>query len=234
MQFENRFAGRRAVVTGGASGIGLAVAERLAAEGARVMIWDRDAAATDRFVEADPRIRGGAVVDLADPEAVRSAVDATVERLGGIDVLVCSAAITGPNTVAWEYPVEAWKNVFDINVHGLFYANRACVPHMMRGKYGRIVNIASIAGKEGNPNMIPYSASKAGVIGFTKALAKEVTGYNILVNAVTPGVSEPGSWIRSLPSRSSTWSAAFPWAGRHSPRKSPPSSISWPARKAAL
>jgi 2-dehydro-3-deoxy-L-rhamnonate dehydrogenase (NAD+) len=186
MQFENRFAGRRAVVTGGASGIGLAVAVRLAAEGARVMIWDRDAVATDRFVEADPRARGGTAVDLADPEAVQSAADTTAERLGGIDVLVCSAAITGPNTVAWEYPVEAWKNVFDINVHGLFYANRACVPHMMRGNYGRIVNIASIAGKEGNPNASAYSASKAAVIGFTKSLGKELAKHPITVNCVTP------------------------------------------------
>jgi NAD(P)-dependent dehydrogenase (short-subunit alcohol dehydrogenase family) len=179
-----RFGGRRAVVTGGASGIGWAVTERLAQEGASVSVWDRAAP------PASAAIAGGLVssiaLDLADAAAVSDAATRTVDSLGGIDILVCSAGITGPNTTLWDYPVEDWKKVFDINVHGLFYCNRAVVPHMLAQDYGRIVNIASIAGKEGNPNASAYSASKAAVIGLTKSLGKELAKTNITVNAVTP------------------------------------------------
>jgi len=151
------FAGRRAVVTGGAAGIGLAVASRLAASGAKVAIWDRDEAA---LAEAAKKV-GGALaqaLDVTDDRAVDEAARTATERLGGIDVCVCSAGITGPNTTTWEYPVDAWRRVFDVNVHGLFYCNRAVVPIMRKGGYGRIVNIASVAGKEGNPNAPAYSA----------------------------------------------------------------------------
>lgn len=179
-----RFSGRRAIVTGGAAGIGKTVAERLAAEGAAVMVWDRDADAVTAMTTGSDM--AGIALDVADDVAVENAANATAEQFGGIDVLVCSAGITGPNTTTWDYPVEAWRQVFDVNLHGVFYANRACVPAMRAGGYGRIVNIASIAGKEGNPNASAYSASKAAVIGLTKSLGKELAKDNITVNCVTP------------------------------------------------
>ena len=177
---------RRAVVTGGAAGIGLAIAERLAASGARVALWDRDQAALEM---ARNRLGEQTVVmevDVADNDAVERAARAAEAALGGIDVLVCSAGVTGPNTTTWEYPVDAWRQVFDVNVHGLFYCNRAVVPIMRKTGYGRIVNIASVAGKEGNPNAPAYSASKAAVIGLTKSLGKELAKTDIRVNCVTP------------------------------------------------
>ncbi len=181
---EGRFAGRRAVVTGGASGIGRAVVERLTAEGGRVAIWDRNAAAAEESAAA---VGGVAVaVDIADWAAVEAATAKTVAALGGIDVLVCSAGITGPTVPVVDFPVDAFREVFDINVFGLFHCNKAVVPVMRKGGYGRIVNIASVAGKEGNPNASAYSASKAAVIGLTKSLAKELAGEGILVNSVTP------------------------------------------------
>lgn len=183
--YEGRFTGRNAVVTGGASGIGLTVARRLQAEGAKVAIWDR--AASPASGEAGAVIGAHAIqLDIAEASAVERAAGATVEVLGGIDILICSAAITGPNVTTWEYPIEDWRRVFDINVHGLFFCNRAVVPQMLRQGYGRIVNIASIAGKEGNPNASAYSASKAAVIGLTKSLGKELAKSKITVNAVTP------------------------------------------------
>jgi 3-oxoacyl-[acyl-carrier protein] reductase len=180
------FEGRCAVITGGAAGIGLATAGRLAQGGARVALWDRDPEAVARAASG---LGGGAVaqtVDVADPQAVARATDATIAAFGRIDVLVCSAGVTGPNVVAWDYPVEDWRRVFDVNVHGLFYCNRAVVPHMQRNDYGRIVNIASVAGKEGNPNASAYSAWKAAVIGFTKSLGKELAKTGVRVNCVTP------------------------------------------------
>ena len=180
------FRNRRAVVTGGAAGIGLAVAQRLAASGAQVALWDRD----DRALASANEKLGGAaitqVVDVTDANAVDRAAKAVSHQLGGVDVLVCSAGITGPNTTTWEYPVEAWRQVFDVNVHGLFYCNRSLVPVMREADYGRIVNIASVAGKEGNPNAPAYSASKAAVIGLTKSLGKELATTGIRVNCVTP------------------------------------------------
>ena len=173
-----RFANRRAVITGGASGIGAGIAARLAAEGAQVAVWDLNpAGVTAAHVET---------LDVTDPDAVQRAADATAAALGGIDILVASAGITGPNAPVWEYPVEAWKQVMEINVNGVFYSNRAVEPHMLRGGYGRIVNIASVAGKEGNPNASAYSASKAAVIGLTKSLGKELAKSEIRVNCVTP------------------------------------------------
>ncbi len=182
--FPERFAGQQAVVTGGAAGIGLAVALRLAEEGAKVMLWDRDPAALEAAT-ADGRLHG-LELDLTDAEAVERAAADTVARLGGLSVLVCSAGITGPNATTWDYPIDAWKKVFDVNVNGVFYANRACVPHMIAAGYGRIVNIASVAGKEGNPQAPAYSASKAAVIGLTKSLGKELAKHPITVNCVTP------------------------------------------------
>jgi NAD(P)-dependent dehydrogenase (short-subunit alcohol dehydrogenase family) len=183
---ELDFRDRSAVVTGGAAGIGLAVARRLAASGARVAIWDRDRAALESAIASLPQGARGEPVDVADPRSVERAAQATDAAFGRIDVLVCSAGITGPNKSTWEYPIEDWKRVYDVNVHGLFYCNRAVVPVMQRHDYGRIVNIASVAGKEGNPNAPAYSSSKAAVIGLTKSLGKELARTGIRVNCVTP------------------------------------------------
>jgi 3-oxoacyl-[acyl-carrier protein] reductase len=180
------FRNRRAVVTGGAAGIGLAVAQRLAGSGARVAVWDRDPAA---LAAAHAALGGGALaatIDVTNSEAVERAARETAGAFGGVDVLVCSAGITGPNAVTWDYPVDAWRDVFDVNVHGIFHCVRALVPVMRSGGYGRIVNIASVAGKEGNPNASAYSASKAAVIGLTKSLGKELAKTAIRVNCVTP------------------------------------------------
>jgi NAD(P)-dependent dehydrogenase (short-subunit alcohol dehydrogenase family) len=180
------FGSRTAVVTGGAGGIGLAIAQRLGSSGAAVALWDRDATALAKARSA----MGGATImqalDVVDADAVERAAAATAKSLGKIDILVCSAGITGPNATTWEYPVDAWRLVIDVNLNGLFYCNRAVVPFMLKNDYGRIVNIASVAGKEGNANAPAYSTSKAGVIGLTKSLGKELAKTGIRVNCVTP------------------------------------------------
>jgi 2-dehydro-3-deoxy-L-rhamnonate dehydrogenase (NAD+) len=186
MIYQGRFAGRRAVITGGASGIGLGVGTRLAAEGATVCLWDVNQEALDRAVGAIGAASFGVKVNIADWDEVERAAKEAASRLGGIDVLVASAAITGPNATLWEYPVDKWRQVIDVNVNGMFHCNRSVVPHMLAGGYGRIVNVASVAGKEGNPNASAYSCSKAAVIGLTKSLGKELATKNITVNAVTP------------------------------------------------
>jgi 3-oxoacyl-[acyl-carrier protein] reductase len=176
--------GRHAVVTGGASGIGLAIAQRFAASGATVTIWDRDAAAARKAASA---LAGHAVaVDVCDDAAVARAVAQTLAAAPAIDILVNNAGITGPNVKLWDYPVEDWGAVFAVNVHGVFHCCRAIVPAMRTHDYGRIVNIASVAGKEGNPNASAYSASKAAVIALTKSLGKELADTGIRVNCVTP------------------------------------------------
>jgi 3-oxoacyl-[acyl-carrier protein] reductase len=180
------FGNRTAVVTGGAAGIGLAVARRLAASGARVALWDRDDAALAKARAGVAGIAFTSALDISDADAVARATAATEEALGRIDVLVCSAGITGPNATTWQYPPEAWRQVIDVNLNGLFYCNRWVVPAMLKNDYGRIVNIASVAGKEGNPNAPAYSASKAAVIGLTKSLGKELAKTGIRVNCVTP------------------------------------------------
>ena len=183
--------GRNAVVTGGAAGIGFAIARRLAESGARVSLWDRDAAALAKAAVA----LGGAhtaPLDVADETQVQAALGATLKTLRKVDILVCSAGITGPNLPTKDYPVDAWKQVLDINLTGVFLCNKTVVPHMMENNFGRIVNIASIAGKEGNPNASAYSASKAGVISLTKSLGKEVAKTGIRVNCVTPAAVKTG------------------------------------------
>jgi len=177
----DRFEGCTAVITGGASGIGAGIAARLSAEGARLSLWDVDEAGLARS-NAAHTVR----LDVTDPEAVHRAAADAVATLGKIDILVTSAGITGPNVSTWDYPVAAWDRVIDVNLKGVFYSNRAVVPFMQAQNSGRIVNIASIAGKEGNPNASAYSASKAGVIGLTKSLGKELAGTGIRVNCVTP------------------------------------------------
>jgi 2-dehydro-3-deoxy-L-rhamnonate dehydrogenase (NAD+) len=181
-----RFSGHSAVVTGGASGIGLGVARRLALEGAKLSLWDRDATRLAEAVASLGAAAHSVTLDLVDPAAVERAAHATAKAQGGIDILVASAGITGPNTTLADYPVDDWKHVFDVNVHALFYCNKAVIPFMRAKEYGRIVNIASVAGKEGNPNASAYSASKAAVIGLTKSLGKELAATGIRVNCVTP------------------------------------------------
>jgi 3-oxoacyl-[acyl-carrier protein] reductase len=176
-----RFTGRTAVITGGVSGIGAGIAARLAAEGARLSLWDMDEARLAKSGAAHT-----VTLDVTDPDAVHRAASATAAALGTIDILVTSAGITGPNLPTWEYPVAAWDKVIDVNLKGVFYCNRAVVPFMRTQNSGRIVNIASIAGKDGNPNASAYSASKAGVIGLTKSLGKELADTGIRVNCVTP------------------------------------------------
>lgn len=177
---------RTAVITGGAAGIGLAIAQRLIASGGRVSLWDHDANALAKAKTTLDSRSDTQLVDVADPASVSAAIQATAKTLGRIDALVCSAGIAGPNATTWEYPVDAWRQVMAVNVDGVFLCNRAVVPLMMQRDYGRIVNIASIAGKEGNPNASAYSASKAAVIGLTKSLGKELAKTGIRVNCVTP------------------------------------------------
>ena len=186
MSESARFKGRVAVVTGGASGIGLGVARRLAAEGARLALWDRDTTGLKRAAAELGDKAYQVALDLTDAACVDKAARDTVAELGGIDILVASAGITGPNTTLAEYPVDEWKRVFDVNVHALFYCNKAVLGPMRAKDYGRIVNIASVAGKEGNPNASAYSASKAAVMGLTKSLGKELSKTGIRVNCVTP------------------------------------------------
>ena len=188
--FGGRFAGRTAIVTGGASGLGCAVAKRIVAEGGEVSLWDLNPTA---LAEAQAEIDGAHTValDVSDQVAVERAAAEAHAALGGrVDVLVCSAGITGATVPVHEFPVDSWLRVMDINLNGLFYCNRAVVPLMLASGYGRIVNVASVAGKEGNPNASAYSASKAGVIGFTKSLGKELAGKGIIANTLTPATFE--------------------------------------------
>lgn len=186
--FGGRFAGRGAIITGGASGLGYAVAERIIAEGGKVSLWDMNGG----LEEARERLGGvhGVSLDVADEAAVVRAAQESVEALGGIDILVCSAGITGATAPVHEYPLDSWRRVVEVNLNGLFYCNRAIVPFMLERGYGRIVNVASVAGKEGNPNASAYSATKAGVIGLTKSLGKELAGKGVIANALTPATFE--------------------------------------------
>ena len=185
------FNGQRAAVTGAAEGIGRAIAERLLASGAAVALWDLN---PDRLGETRDALaeRGsvhGVTVDVTDAASVEAAVADTEAALGGIDVLVNNAGIAGPNAVTWEYPLEDWQQVMAVDLNGVFHCCRAVLPGMIERNYGRVVNIASIAGKEGNPNASAYSAAKAGVIALTKSLGKELASYDIAVNCVTPAAA---------------------------------------------
>jgi 3-oxoacyl-[acyl-carrier protein] reductase len=180
--------GRRAAVTGGAQGIGRAIAGRLANSGARVTIWDRDLALAE---SAAAKLGGLAVAcDVADFDAVVEAERRTVEAFGGIDILVNNAGIAGANAPLADYPVDEWRRVLAIDLDGVFHGCKAVVPGMIARGYGRIVNVASIAGKEGNPNAAAYSAAKAGVIALTKSLGKELAGHDIAVNCITPAAAK--------------------------------------------
>jgi 3-oxoacyl-[acyl-carrier protein] reductase len=180
------FDGRHAIVTGGAAGLGFAIAQRLVASGGSVTLWDRDLASGRQAAE---RLGGGnsfVQVDVTDETSVHDALQSTVRRSQRVDALVNSAGITGPNTKVWEYPPNEWRQVIEVNLNGLFLCCRAVVPVMRRADYGRIVNIASVAGKDGNPNASAYSASKAAVMALTKSLGKELADTGIRVNCVTP------------------------------------------------
>jgi 3-oxoacyl-[acyl-carrier protein] reductase len=182
---------RHAVVTGGAQGIGFSIARRLLASGATVSLWDRDSDVLGSALEqlGKPESVSAQLVDVSHSDSVEAAARATVEKHGRVDILVANAGIAGPNHKTWEYPIDAWKQVIDINLVGVFLCCHAIVPIMLRQNYGRIVNVASIAGKEGNPNASAYSASKAGVIALTKSLGKETAGQNIAVNCITPAAA---------------------------------------------
>lgn len=183
--YPGRFSGRSAIITGGASGLGLAVAQRIAAEGGKVSLWDLNTGTLEAACNQVPGAHSMAL-DVSKPEAVEAAFAESLKVLGKIDILVNSAGITGATHTVIGYPIDSWRKVFDINVHGLFYCCRTIAPHMVENGYGRIVNVSSVAGKEGNPNASSYSASKAAVLGFTKSLGKELATQGVMVNAVTP------------------------------------------------
>jgi NAD(P)-dependent dehydrogenase (short-subunit alcohol dehydrogenase family) len=184
------FAGRNAIVTGGAQGIGLAIVERLVDSGARVRIWDRDHKLLGQTVTRLGSKVSGEAIDVTDAEAIVRGTKSALEALGKIDVLVNNAGIAGMTKPVVEYPVDEWRRVIDIDLTGPFLCCRAVVPHMVKAGYGRIVNIASIAGKEGNPNAAAYGAAKGGLIAFTKSLGKELAQSGVLVNCVTPAAAQ--------------------------------------------
>jgi NAD(P)-dependent dehydrogenase (short-subunit alcohol dehydrogenase family) len=186
MYSMQRYLGTGAIITGGASGIGLRTAERMVAEGGQVSLWDVDEGKLDAARTSLGKAAFVTRLDITDPAAVERAAKEAEGAMGRVDALVCSAGVAGLNAMVVDYPIDEWKRVFDINVNGLFYCNRYVAPLMKARGYGRIVNVASIAGKEGNPTASAYSASKAAVIGLTKSLGKELAKDGVAVNAITP------------------------------------------------
>ena len=183
---------RKAVITGGAQGIGLAIAERLLYSGATICIWDREEnllKGTSVSLSSKGTVHPVAM-DVTDLESVKNAAKSTEELLGAIEIMVCNAGIAGPTAKTWEYPPEEWQQVIDIDLTGVFNCLHVVSPIMIDQNYGRIVNVASVAGKDGNPNAAPYSAAKAGVIALTKSLGKELASYDIAVNCITPAAAK--------------------------------------------
>lgn len=178
-----------AIVTGGVQGIGFAIAKRMIDSGARVRLWDIDAGLLETAAKSLGERCSAAMVDITDFEACRAGAESVVEDMGKLSVLANSAGISGKNATVADYPIDEWQRVIELNLNGTFYTNKAVVPHMQANGYGRIVNVASVAGKEGNPNASAYSASKAGVIGFTKSLGKELAELDIAVNCITPAAA---------------------------------------------
>ena len=177
-----------AVITGGAQGFGYSMVERFSKSGAKVVIWDKDEELLKSLTL--PENVNYELVDITSYDSVQKSTIATLDKNNKIDILINNAGIAGPSFKTWEYPIDQWQNVIDIDLTGLFYCCKSIVPHMIKANYGRIVNIASIAGKEGNPNAMPYSAAKAGVIALTKSLGKELADKNIAVNCVTPAAAK--------------------------------------------
>lgn len=182
---------RHAVVTGAAQGLGFSIAKRLLDSGASVSVWDRDQQALSSALEQLSKGEvSSEIVDVTDGSSVVTATASTIDKYGKIDILVANAGIAGPNHTTWDYPIDTWKQVINVNLFGVFLCCRTILPHMLRNGYGRIVNVASVAGKEGNPNASAYSASKAAVIALTKSLGKETAGHNIAVNCITPAAAK--------------------------------------------
>lgn len=179
---------KTAVITGGAQGFGYSMVERFSQSGAKVVIWDKDQELIDSLELPDNV--SAVQTDVTSYDSVEKSVKETIDKNSTIDILVNNAGIAGPSFKTWEYPIDQWQNVVDIDLTGVFYCCRAVTPHMIKNDYGRIVNVASIAGKEGNPNAMPYSAAKAGVIALTKSLGKELSDKNIAVNCVTPAAAK--------------------------------------------
>mgnify|MGYP001461463085 FL=1 len=179
---------KTAIITGGAQGFGYSMVERFSQSGAKVVIWDKDLELIDSLDL--PKNVIALQTDVTSYDSVENSIKETLEKNNTIDILVNNAGIAGPSFKTWEYPIDQWQNVVDIDLTGVFYCCRAVTPHMIKNNYGRIVNIASIAGKEGNPNAMPYSAAKAGVIALTKSLGKELSDKNIAVNCVTPAAAK--------------------------------------------
>ena len=177
-----------AIITGGAQGFGYSMVERFSKSGAKVVIWDKDEELLKSLTL--PENVNYELVDITSYDSVQKSTIATLDKNNKIDILINNAGIAGPSFKTWEYPIDQWQNVIDIDLTGLFYCCKSIVPHMINANYGRIVNIASIAGKEGNPNAMPYSAAKAGVIALTKSLGKELADKNIAVNCVTPAAAK--------------------------------------------
>ncbi len=175
------------IVTGGVQGFGLAIVNRFIKSGSKVVIWDQDQKLLDNCeIENVVKIQ----VDISSFDSVVNAFKNTLTKVGNVDILINNAGIAGPSFKSWEYPIDDWKKVVDIDLTGIFYTSKVIVPHMIDNNYGRIVNISSIAGKEGNPNAMPYSAAKAGVIALTKSLGKELADKNIAVNCITPAAAK--------------------------------------------
>jgi len=191
--------GRHAVITGGATGLGYAIAQRMLASGASVTLWDRDTQALTKACAALGPQAQGVTVDVAEHASVVAAVGQTLAQSSVIDALVNCAGITGPNTKVWSYPVADWQQVMQVNLNGLFYCCREVTPHMRERNYGRIVNIASVAGKDGNPNASAYSASKAAVMALTKSLGKELADTGVRVNCVTPAAVKTAIFDQMTP-----------------------------------